>query len=168
MKNIILKYGAYAAGIIVILFSFSWLFLEGTSYSIQEIFGYAVILISVSFVYFGMKDYRDKVNDNKLTFVEGLKLGVMIVAIPSVVFGLYNVFYVEILNPEFIDEYYTHYAEKMKLSMTPEEFKIEFAKMEADQEMFRNPIFQFLLMGLTVFFVGIIVTVISTLILKKS
>lgn len=168
MKSTILKYGGYSSITLLVFFCISWLFLEGLSFSIQEVLGYASIVLAVSFVYFGIKHYRDEINNNKLSFLDGLKLGLLIVVMPSIVFGLYNVIYVEVINPEFMDEYYTNYANNLKSTLSTEEFQIQIAKLESEKDMFQNPFMQFFVMGVTVFLIGIIGTVISTLVLKKK
>lgn len=168
MKNVIVKYSLYSSATMLVLFTISTVFMNDLSYAIQEYWGYGSIVLAVSFVYFGIRYYRDNVNDNTLSFIEGLKLGILIIAIPSILFGLFNVFYTEVINPEFMDDYYNQHVENLRATVSPEEFEVQFSKMESEKEMFQNPLFNFLLMGFTVFFIGLIGTVISTLILKRD
>ena len=64
-------------------------------YKIAEIVGYSTILLSMIFVFLGIKKYRDENNGGNISFGEALKVGVLIVLIPSIAFGLYNLFYIE-------------------------------------------------------------------------
>lgn len=168
MKSTTLRYGAYSSATILVLFTISNLLMGTLSYQLQEVFGYASIALAASFVFFGIKYYRDEVNNDKLSFVEGLKLGLLIILLPSVVFGIFNVVYIEIINPEFMDSYYTDYADRLRSTLPAEEFKIELAKIESEKEMFENPFAQFFFMGIMVFIFGVIGTVASTLILQKK
>jgi len=168
MKTTTLRFGSYSSATILVLFTISSLLMGTLSYTLQEVFGYASIVLASSFVYFGIKHYRDEVNDNKLSFIEGLKLGVLIIILPSIAFGLFNVVYTEVINPEFMDNYYSSYAERLRSSLSAEQFKLQLAKLESEKELFQSPFAQFFFMGITVFFIGIIGTVISTLALKRK
>ena len=88
--------------------------------------------------------------------------------IPSIAFGLYNLFYIEVLDPSFMDNYYQYTIEEYKASMEPAEFEAMKAKMESEKEMFQNTFLQFFLMFITVFVIGFIVSLISSMILKKD
>ena len=56
----------------------------------------------------------------------------------------------------------------MKASMSAEEYAIKSVEMESQKEMFMNPIIQFFVMGLTVFLIGIVTSVLSSFALKKE
>ena len=171
MKNLVLRYGLYSAGIMVGVFLFTFFFVAKESemgFKLAEIIGYATILLSMVFVFFGIKKHRDENNDGSISFGEALKIGVLIVLIPSVAFGLYNLFYIEVLDPNFMDNYYQYTIEEYKASMEPAEFEAMKAKMESEKEMFQNTGMQFFLMFLTVFIIGFIVSIISAIILKTD
>jgi hypothetical protein len=169
MKATILRYGFYAA-ISLIIFSFlTWLILGSDyNYELQEVFGYAGMIVALSFVYFGIRHYRNNVNNGHLSFRQGMNLGLMISLIPAIAFGLFDILYVTVLNPGFLDRYYLHIQEEMKRSLSAVEYQAKVREMESEKAMFENPAIQFLVMTLTVFLIGIIVTVISTLILRRK
>ena len=58
--------------------------------------------------------------------------------------------------------------EEYKASMEPAEFEEMKAKMESEKEMFQNTGMQFFLMFLTVFIIGLIVSIVSAIILKTN
>ncbi len=169
MKKTVLKYGLLSAVTVIMIFIVSFLaFGVNENYQAQEILGYASIILSLLFVFFGIKHYRDHVNKGRLTFGQGMKLGILIVLIPSLAFGLFDLVYVTLINPEFADRYYEYQLNQMKLNMKPEEFQTSAKQMAASRELFKNPLFNFLLMTVTVFILGVIVTTISSLILMKK
>lgn len=168
MKKVALKYGFRSTVAIVVIFLILWLFLSDLDFGTQEVLGYVSMIVSLSFVYFGLKYYRDNENGNQLTFGQGLKLGLLIVLIPSIAFGLFDVVYTEVINPDFMEDYYSHTVENMKANLPASEFEVKLAEMETQKEMFGNPLFQFVVMGMTVFLVGFIMTVISSLILQRK
>ena len=171
MKNLVLRYGLYATAITVgipfILF-FTMGGAENTDYSLGEVIGYSTIILSMVFVFFGIKKHRDENNGGAISFWEALKVGVLIAAIPSLAFGLYNILYVEVLDPEFMDKYYQYSIEKAKISMEAADFEIRKAEMQSEKEMFQNPIIGAVVMFLTVFIIGFIVSLISSIVLKKE
>ena len=169
MKRTILRYGLLASLTIIGLFGVSRLIFgsEG-NYDEQEIFGYTSMVLSMLFVFFGIKHYRDKENGGQLSFGQGMKVGVLIVLIPALAYGIFDVIYILMIDPGFVDKYYQVQMAKMQQTMTPAEFEAAKAEMQSMKEMFSSPFFSFLLMFLTVFVIGIIVTVISSLILRRG
>ncbi len=168
MQKIVLRYGLYAMLFIVALSAFEFFVLNDLlSSSLQEVMGYLTMLLSMVFVFLGMRQYRDKWNNGQLSFGQGLKVGILIVLIPSVAFGLFDLLYTEVLHPGWMDEYYANYIAKLKASTPPSQLEAALQKVNAQKEMFSNPLLQFLLMSATVFIIGLIVTIISALTLRR-
>ena len=169
MKKVVLRFGLFSAITIVLLFFLSWvLFGSQDNYTVKEIFGYASMIISMVFVFFGIKQYRDSVNQGVLGFGKGLQVGILIVLMASVAFGLFSVLYVNLLNPEFFDKFYNFQIAQLQQSLPPAEFESKRKEMEASKAMMQNPFFNFLLMFATVLIVGVMATVISSLILMRK
>jgi hypothetical protein len=95
-------------------------------------------------------------------------LGTLITTFPSIAFGLFTWLEMNVLDPDFSDKYYAHYTEKIKASTPPAELQATLQKLESEKEMFASPFMQFALMFLTVFLIGIVITVISSLILQRT
>lgn len=169
MKKTVARFGLFSGIVIVVLFFLSWMiFRNDTEYGIREVFGYASIVISLLFVFFGIKHYRDKENGGRLSFGKGMKVGVLITLVPALMFGLFNALYVVVLNPDFMKTYYSHYLAEMQKTMTPDKFELARAEMEKEWAMFSNPVISSFVMFLTVFIIGVIITVISSFILKRN
>ncbi|MCB0842607.1 MAG: DUF4199 domain-containing protein [Bacteroidetes bacterium] len=172
MKKIVIKYGLWAALITLGLPLIGEIILQSgggrVDFTTGEIIGYASMAAAMIFVFLGMKKFRDEVNNGKLSFLEALKVGLLIAVIPAVGFGLYSYVYSEFLHPEFMDEYYTYSIEQMKESLPEAEFEAKVAELEAQKEMFMNPFVNFFVMFATVFIIGVIFTLVSSLILKTA
>lgn len=169
MKNAIFRYGMYATLAIVIISAFNLFVLTKlTGYGGQEIAGYLTILLSMIFVFLGIRYYRDRENGGSLSFGEGIKIGLLIVLIPAVFFGLFDLLYTKVINPGWMQEYYAQYVEKIKASTPPDKLDTVLKKMEKEKELFASPVMEFLLMTATVFIIGFMVTIISTLTLKRK
>jgi hypothetical protein len=168
MKKTVLRYGLLSSLVIVILFLLSFMIFHDTNFAAQEVFGWASMVISLLFVFFGIKHYRDKENGGILSFGQGMKIGVLIVLIPALVFGVFDILYVTVINPGFMETYYQHSLTQLQQSLPAADFEKEKVKLQAQMDMFSNPVVNGLVMALTVFMIGLIVTVISSLILRRS
>ncbi len=168
MRKIVFRYGGYGAITICVLFLAAWFLADGQSYAVQEFIGYAVMIVSLSFVFFGIKQFRDTENNGKISFKKALTLGVLISGIVAIVFGVLDVIYVEFLNPDFMDDYYARSIEQMRANLPEDEFKTKLVELEAQKSTFSNPLFTFLIMGMTVFVIGFIISLISSLLLQRK
>lgn len=168
MKKTSIRYGLYGATTICILFLLSWFVLDDLPYFSQEVLGYISMIVSLGFVFFGIKHYRDRENDGKVSFKNALLIGILISLITSLAFGILDVFYTEVLNPDFMTEYYNHSVETLRASVPADEFEAKLAEMESQKELFSNPLFSFAVMAMTVFVIGFIISLLSALVLQRK
>ncbi|MFD0861131.1 DUF4199 domain-containing protein [Sungkyunkwania multivorans] len=168
MKKTVVRYGLFGALAICALFLLSLSIGDGLSYSTQEIIGYASMVVSLMFVFFGIKHFRDRENGGKVNFGKALLIGVLISLITAFAFGLLDFVYVKYLNPDFMTTYYDHSVEQLKASLPAEEFEVKLAELEAEKELFMNPLMSFAIMSMTVFVIGFIISLISSLILQRK
>lgn len=168
--TIISRFGTYAALVLIAMGLLSFLLL-GTSpenYNIGEVIGYSSIVIALLFIYFGIKNYRDKQLNGSISFWNGLKIGLLIALFPALAFALYNLVYVEFINPEFMNNYYKHQIAEMKANLPAKEFLSAKAQMESEKELFMNTGFNTLIMFLTVWIIGLVVSILSSLVLQQT
>ena len=164
MKNTTLRYGIYAGLVLVALSIISTSFMYQLGYTMAEVLGYAGILIALSFIFFGLRHYRDVQNAGHLKFGEGLKLGTLITLLPSTFMFVWSILFFAIWGDEFQVWADAHYQE----SMSSAEYVAYQEQLTQMGNLYTNPFFQGLIMFLTVFILGFIVTIISTLILQKK
>lgn len=167
MNKTILRYSLYAVAALVIAGSINYL-LSKNNYSTQEIGGYVSIVLSMLFVFFGVKQYRDKENSGVISYGKALGVGVLITILPSIAFGIFDIIYVKYLDPGFMERYYTLAGQKAKASMPLEKYQIYIQQMQQEKAMFSNPLFDFAIMALTVFIIGLVVAALSALILQRK
>jgi hypothetical protein len=168
MKKTVLRYGGFSV-LFMTLFFIADDFIIGNKldYNAKEIIGYIGILVSTLFIWFGIKYYRDRHNNGLLSFGQGMKVGLLILILPSIAFGIFNVIYV-MMNPEFMDSYYQFKLSEIPANLPPAERQAMISEVENGKEFFSHPAVQFGVMFMTVFAVGLIVTVISALTLRRS
>jgi len=168
MKNTVVRYGMYGAFTISVLFLIALYAGKNLSFTAQEVIGYTTMVVSLVFVYFGIKHYRDKENNGTVSFGKALAIGVLISLFAALAFGIMDVIYVKYINPDFTTEYYATITEQMKNSLPEAEYQIKVAELEAQKELFSSPLMTFLLMSATVLIIGFIISLISGLILQRK
>ena len=173
MKNYVIKFGTYSALFLVgaglaLFFGMGGASAGPESYAVGEVTGYLTIVLSMVFVFFGIKRYRDDERGGTIKFGESLKIGALIVLFPALAFAIYNILYVELLDPEFLEKYYEYQLNKALASADPAEQETVRATMAGQKAMFANIPLQSVVMFLTVYVIGFIVNIISSVILSKK
>jgi hypothetical protein len=130
--------------------------------------GYISILLSLTFIYVGIKQFRDKENGGFVSYKQAFLVGLLIVIFPSLANGIYSVIYAKFIDPGFMDKYYDLAIQKMKVELPPDQFQVKLKSLESERTLFKNPYLQFMMMFLTVFLIGVVVTAISSLVLCKK
>ena len=165
MTKTALRYGLYSGAFIVALFAFNmWVGHFGTT----MLAGYLTMVLSLSFVYFGLRYYRDKQNNGILGFGQGLRLGMLITLAPSVFIGFFDIVYIKFFNPDFYQKYTNQAVAQLKASVPPAQFEAKAAALREQMNFMSQPWVDFLFMFAQVAAIGLIITVISTFILKRS
>ena len=69
MKKIIIRYGLIGSAVILVLFALQWMIwgME-MDYQMAEVLGYITMILSLSFVFLGIKAYRDQENNGQISF----------------------------------------------------------------------------------------------------
>lgn len=168
MKNTVLKYGLYGLVSSIVIFLAAILFGKGLSYSTQEIIGYAAMVASLSFVFFGIKYYRDKVNNGVVSLGKALIIGLLISALVGLGVGIADYIYTTLINPDFANEYLETTLKTMESTMPIEEFQAKKVELTKQMEDYGGSGFMAFLMFFTVVLIGFVIAVISGLILQRK
>lgn len=167
MKNITLKYGLIASLIVVgvpatTMAIVGW----GTeSFDLGQVVGYSSMIVAMAMVYFAMRHYRDKENKGIMSFGQGMKIGLLISSMGGAAWGLYNLVFVLWIMPDFYEQYYAHSS---GYAIGTPEFEKGFAEMMGDAGFWYTTFGGTLLMFLTVFLIGLVISIISSLIVKRN
>mgnify|MGYP000639807745 CR=1 FL=1 len=168
MKSTIIKYGMYGLLTGIIFFLAAILLGKGLSYSTQEILGYVSMVVCLSFVFFGIKHFRDNVNDGILSLGKALAIGVLISVLVGVGVGIADYIYTTIINPNFANEYLEITLKTMENSMPLEEFQNKKIELTKQMEDYGGSGFMAFLMFVTVVLIGFVISLISGLILQRK
>ncbi len=168
MKQTVIRYGLYSAATISVLFLGTWLLLQNVDYGLQEVLGYLSIVLSLLFVFFGIKHYRDHENQGKLTFGKALLVGMLISLITALAFGILDVVYAKYINPDFFQEYMGYMQEQLAEEYSGEALEQQVKELKASMEGFQNPVISFLVMSSTVLIIGFIISLLSAVFLQRK
>ena len=133
--------------------------------------GYAGMLIALSMIYFGIRSYRDNQGGGYVTFWKAAQIGLMITLVASVIhFAGYHAY--QTWNPEFRQFYYQKFTEHMvgKLEKPASQEAIDDIKgqLKMVQTISENPLLSLSFSIVSILPVGIVVTLISSLLLRKT
>ena len=152
MRTTVIKFGIYGLLLAVAIFLAALTFGEGLSYSAQEVLGYATMIASLIFVFFGIKHFRDRENEGKVSFGKALLIGLLISLITALGIAIGDYIYTTAINPDFFEEY--------KVAMRAQGYEGEIPEFTSGLAA--------LFMFLTVAVLGLIISLISALILQKK
>jgi hypothetical protein len=127
------------------------------------------MLIAFSLVFVGIRNYRDKYNGGVISFGKAFKIGITIVLIASTIYvvaWLIDYFY---FIPDFGEKYSAHILDKLKASGASQtEIDRQTKEMASMSAMLKNPFYNAMMAYVEILPVGLVVTLISSLVLKRK
>jgi hypothetical protein len=127
------------------------------------------MLLAFSLVFVGVKQYRDKFNAGQISFGKAFRIGFFIVLVASSMYVVAWLFNYYLLMPDFLEKYSAHMLEEMKAQgASAEKIQKESKEMASFAKMYQNPFFNALMTYVEILPVGVVVTLISAMILKRK
>ncbi len=171
MQSTIKKFGGYSFITAAVLFLAGFLIGKqlDLDFNTMAVFGYTSMVISLIFVFFAIKHYRDQVNNGVISFGKGLVIGLIISLFAAVAFGIVDYIYTTSINPDFATEYAEYSIKQLNESgLSVDEINAKKAELEASMEMMNSSFFMAFIMFATVMVIGFIISLISSLILQRK
>ncbi len=173
MKKSIITYGLMAGIVISMLMLYnvnSASYREGNfDFDRSLMIGYASMLIGFSFVYIGIRKYRDKYREGIITFRRAFKTGSIMVLIASTIYvaaWLVDYFY---FIPDFLKKNSAHMLDGLRATgASPVEIDQQAKEMAPFAPMYKNPFFNAMMTYIQILPVGLVITLISSFILKRK
>jgi hypothetical protein len=170
MKKAILRFGIYSSLGELISFVLCWFILSvwNIGISAQGNLGWAAILCPLVFVYFGVRYYRDAVNNGSITFLEGLKVGLLIMIMPSLFYALIETIYVIYIDPKFYENIGMKELEQYRKTLSPAAFAAKIKEMKLQLTVRNSPVYNFSTIAIFIAACGTIVALLSAVILRRK
>ncbi len=170
MKKIVIVCGLIG-GLVVIL---PMLLLTDACYkdgNFEEgmVIGYTSMVLAFSMVFVGIRNYRNKYSNGLISFAKAFKVGFFIVLIASTIYVIAWLISYYNFMPDFAEKYGMHMINQLKASGASRA-KIDAATKEmADfAVMYKKPYYVIMFTYIEILPVGLLVTLISSLILKRK
>ena len=168
MKKLALTYGIIAGCLVSVMMLFT---VSGASIDLKygELIGYATMILAFSTIFFAIKTHRDKYLEGVIPFRKAFKIGLAITLVATLIYVISWMIISETIAKDFMANYYQQSIEKLKASgLSAVELEEKIADMDHFIELYKNPLVKIGMTFLEIFPVGLIVSLISALILKRK
>lgn len=175
MKRNILVYGIIS-GVIVSTFMATFMAIMGCGSGEPDggagsmIIGFSAMIVAFSFVFVGIKNYRDKQNGGVITFGRAFLLGLMISFIASTLYVITWAIEYHFFLPDFMDKYSAMEIKQLRESgLSGAALEEAIKEIEtAGYNYKHSPLFFALYTYMEILPIGILITLISSFVLKKK
>ena len=166
MKKTVLTYGFISGVIAAVLMLAHVPFMDGSSKGL--IVGYAGIVLSALLIFFGVRSYRENVGNGKISFGRAFAVGILIALISSACYvAAWEVVYYS--NPAIADHVFDQQLESLKAKGGSQaELDADVAKLESFRKLYANPLVNVAFTFIEPLPVGVLMTLISAVILRRK
>jgi hypothetical protein len=169
MKKIVLTFGLISGAIAALMMFATTPLVGRMSYEYLTILGYTTFVACFLMVFFGIRSYRDNVGGGKITFGKAFKVGILITLISCGIYVISWEFIYHNFLPDFLEKYCAYMVEKMRAAgATPEAINQQIQENDKFMQMYKNPLIRYSFSLMEAFPVGLLITFISALILRRK
>jgi len=169
MGRIVLVYGALAGTATILSMITGFEMSDGKGASTSMAVGYLIMLVASSFIFVGIKRYRDIEQGGVIRFWKALGIGVMVAFVAAVCYVAIWEVYLALTNFEFIENYLAGSLEaQIAEGLAGEELQAQIAKNEEFKEFYFNPFLRVPITMTEILPIGLLVALISAALLRKS
>lgn len=133
------------------------------------VLGFAGMILAFSLIFIAVRNYRNKYNGGVVTFGKAFMIGLYISLIASSMYVLTWVIDYYLFVPDFMEKFTDH---SMKMAQAKGASPAEMAKAEAQmawyKDMYKSPVMVVLLTYMEVLPLGLVISLIAALILKRK
>lgn len=169
MRKTILTFGLISGAISSLMMIATVVFGDRIGFDRGAVIGYTSIVLSFLMVFFGIRSYRDNVEDGQITFLKAFAVGISITLISCICYVLtWEVIYYNFL-PGFWDKYGAHLVEKLRASgASPAAVQAKLQQVTKYKELYKNPLVNAALTFIEPFPIGLVITLISAFFLRRK
>lgn len=170
MKKIIFVYGIIAGAInIGVALLLTNVLGDEMAHANTEWLGYLVMIIALTMIFVGIKQFRDKHLGGVIKFGKAFLVGLYIALVASAIYvGSWEV-YIQTSGEDWIESYQTSLIEDMReQGATEEEISTKKEELEYYADMYENPFSRVLITLSEILPVGLLISLISAALLQKS
>jgi len=168
MKRTVLQFGLISGGVSIALMLATLPSIDAGRHGFADVLGYTSIVLSALLVFFGIRSYREKAGAGRLTFGRGLAVGLLITLVSCACYAVaFEIVYFKLM-PQFGDKFAACMVERVRESGgTQEQIDATTKQARTLKQLYDSPLTNALLTFGTSLPIGLLVTGISALILRK-
>lgn len=169
MKKTVLTFGLISGAVMVVMMAAVMPFVDKIGFDKGEIIGYTTMVAAFLMVFFGIRSYRQNIGEGKITFGKAFAIGILITLIACVCYvAAWEIIYYKFM-PDFADKYAQHMIEKARASgATAEAIQSQLQEMKKFKALYNNPFINAAISFTEPLPIGLIVTLISSLVLRRK
>jgi len=171
MKRTVLIYGLIAGAVVSAFMSTTMLLTANDtlhcSSAMSMVIGYLGMLIAFTFIFVAIKTYRDKQSNGIISFGKAFSIGLLISLIASTMYvAAWAIVYTKVL-PDFMDKYSAAMIQQAKTSLSGAALQAKIDEINKAKEVYATPWGFTLYTYAEILPVGILVSLIAALVLKR-
>ena len=172
MKRTVLIYGAIAGAVVSLFMSVTMLIMAGGegvhAGALSMVIGYLAMLIAFTFIFVAIKSYRDKQNNGLISFGKAFGMGLLIAFIASTLYVITWAIVYQNFLPDYMDKYCAVMIEQAKTTLSGAALQAKIDEINNAKEMYATPWGFILFTYAEILPVGILVSLIAALVLKRK
>ena len=169
MKKIVLTFGLISGAIAALMMFVTIPLIGRVPFEYLTVLGYTTFVACFLMVFFGIRSYRDNVANGAITFGRAFKVGILITLVSCGIYVMTWEFIYHRFLPDFLDQYSNYMVEKMRAQgATLEDLNRTIQENEQFKEWYKNPFLRYAMTMMEAFPVGLLITLISALILRRK
>jgi len=169
-----MKKNVLICGLIGGIITAGWFLLSETifdnsiSLNARMFFGYASMLLAFSLIFVGVKNYRDDYAGGVISFGKALQVALLITLVASTIYVLAWMIESRYLFPDYMEKYTKSLIKEMRTAgASAAAISNKEKEMAGYSRMYKNPLFNALMTYFEIVPVGLVMSVIAALTLKK-
>jgi hypothetical protein len=169
MKKTVLTFGLISGLMISVLMGGSLLLADKIGSGHSMVLGYTIMVASFLFVYFGIRSYRDNVLGGQISLGRAFACGILITLVTTAFYvAMWEVLYFNFM-PHFMDSYFAAQIHKVQSAgLDSATTAAQVAAIQHSQQLYQNPLVNIAYTVLEPLPVGLIITLISALLLRRK
>jgi hypothetical protein len=169
MRKIVVTFGLISGAVSSLIMIALVTFGDRIGFDRGAVIGNTSIVLSFLMVFFGILTYRDNIGNGEITFLRALAVGLSITLISCLCYVVtWEVIYYNFI-PDFWDAYGAHLVEKLTASgADPAAIQAQFEQVRKYKELYKNPLFNAALTFIHPFPIGLVISLISALVLRRK
>lgn len=169
MKNTLLTFGLISGVLCALMAVATAPIAAKIGFNLAEVVSYAIILLSLLLVFFGIRSYRDNVCHGDITFARAVGVGISITLITCICYVVtWEILYFTFMH-DFMNKYGVYIIEKARAAgASPTALHAQVQHLQQYKEQYDNPLFNAAVTFFQPFPIGLVVALFSATVLRKK